>query len=255
MAKKGATKKNSNISKNSKTREKYRVEKKVVYKKVKKKRFKLKMHTFLIALLCLYLVGCFIYYIINKPISNIYISGNNYYSDWKIIEMAGLENYPPSMLNPKKTIENRLESDILIDSVTIKKKFFTSVYIEIKENKPLFYDNAIGKTILADGQTVDDKFDTPVLVNEVGSNIYDEFIENMAKIDDDVFRKVSEIKYDPDEVDKERILFTMTDGNYAYVTMLKFDLINDYNYIVKEFNNKKGILYLNSGGYFKIIEN
>jgi hypothetical protein len=70
-----------------------------------------------------------------------------------------------------------------------------------------------------------------------------------------VFRKISEIKYDPDEVDKERILFTMTDGNYVYITMLKFYLLNDYNSIVKEFDNKKGILYLNSGGYFKIIEN
>lgn len=255
MAKKGVTKANSNINSTSKPNIKYKTEKKVVYKKVKKKRFKLKMHTILIALLFLYLFGYLIYYIINKPISNIYISGNTYYSDWEIIEMAELSDYPASLLNPGSTIEKRLESDILIGDVTVKKTFFTRVYIEIKENKPLFYDNNLGKTVFADKQTSTDKYDTPVLVNEMTDHIYNELIENMNEISTDVFRKISEIKYDPDDVDKERILFTMTDGNYVYVTMLKFDLINDYNDIVKEFDNKKGILYLNSGGYFKIVEN
>lgn len=255
MAKKGVKKTNSSINGVSKPNTKYKTEKKVVYKKVKKKRFKLKMHTILIALLFLYLFGCLIYYIINKPISNIYISGNTYYSDWDIIEMAGLANYPPSLLNPGSTIEKRLESDILIGDVTVKKTFFTRVYIDIKENKPLFYDNSIGKTVFADKQTSTDKYDTSVLINAVPDDIYKELIDNMNEISTDVFRKISEIKYDPDAVDKERILFTMTDGNYVYVTMLKFGLINDYNDIVKEFDNKKGILYLNSGGYFKIVEN
>ncbi len=255
MAKKGVPKTNSSINNISKPKTKYTTEKKVVYKKVKKKRFKLKMHTILIALLFIYILGYLIYYIINKPISNIYISGNTYYSDWDIIEMAGLADYPASMLNPGSTIEKRLEKDILIDNVTVKKKFFTRVYIDVEENKPLFYDNNIGKTVFADKQTNTDKYDTPVLVNEMGDDIYNDLVKNMNGVSLDVFRKISEIKYDPDDVDKERILFTMTDGNYVYVTMLKFDLINDYNDIVKEFNNKKGILYLNSGGYFKIIEN
>lgn len=255
MAKKGVTKTNSSINSTSKPKTKYKTEKKVVYKKVKKKRFKLKTHTILIALLFLYLFGYLIYYIINKPISNIYISGNTYYSDWGIIEMAGLSDYPASLLNPGGTIAKRLESDILIENVTVKKKFFTRVYINIEENKPLFYDNSIGKTVFADKQTSIDKYDTPVLINESTDDIYNKLIKNMNEINIDVFRKISEIKYDPDEVDKERILFTMTDGNYVYVTMLKFDLINDYNDIVKEFDNKKGILYLNSGGYFKIVEN
>jgi len=253
MAKKGVKKANSNINSISKPNTKYKTEKKVVYKKVKKKRFRLKMHTVLIALLFLYLFGCIVYYIINKPISNIYISGNTYYSDWDIIKMAGLSNYPPSLLNPGSSIEKKLEKDILIDKVTVKKTFFTRVYIDIKENKPLFYDNNIGKTVFADKQTNTDKYDIPVLINEVPANIYDKLIKNLNEVDTDVFRKISEIKYDPDTVDTERLLFTMTDGNYVYVTMLKFDLINDYNDFVKEFDNKKGILYLNSGGYFKIV--
>ena len=47
----------------------------------------------------------------------------------------------------------------------------------------------------------------------------------------------------------------MTDGNYCYITLNKTKEINNYLNYIKEFDNKKGILYLNSGEYFKIIEN
>ena len=46
----------------------------------------------------------------------------------------------------------------------------------------------------------------------------------------------------------------MNDGNYVYLTLNKFLKINSYLDIVKEFNNKKGILYLDSGEYFKILQ-
>ena len=46
----------------------------------------------------------------------------------------------------------------------------------------------------------------------------------------------------------------MNDGNYVYLTLNKFNKINHYIEIIKEFNNKKGILYLDSGEYFKVIE-
>ena len=74
----------------------------------------------------------------------------------------------------------------------------------------------------------------------------------MVQLDIDILNKISEIKYDPDEVDDERFLFSMTDSNYVYLTLNKIEKINNYNDIVKQFENKKGILYLNSGGYFEI---
>jgi hypothetical protein len=77
----------------------------------------------------------------------------------------------------------------------------------------------------------------------------------MALVNKDILTKISEITYFPDSVDDERFYLLMTDGNYVYLTLKKFYLINDYNSYVKEFGTKKGVLYLNSGGYFKIIEN
>ena len=76
----------------------------------------------------------------------------------------------------------------------------------------------------------------------------------MSSLDYDTIKRISEIKYDPNEVDEERFLLTMSDGNYVYLTLEKFEVINNYVDIIKTFNNKKGILYLDSGEYFKIME-
>ena len=43
----------------------------------------------------------------------------------------------------------------------------------------------------------------------------------------------------------------MNDGNYVYLTLKKFDNINKYVDMIKSFDNKKGILHLDSGEYFK----
>lgn len=224
-------------------------------KKQKKKRFKIKFKVVLATFLILYLLGNIIYNMIDKPISNIYIKGNYYLSDWKVIEMASLDNYPPTLLNLSGSIKKKLESNSLIKKATVKKKNFTIVYITVEENRPLLYNQVSNKTVLLDKTEIDEKFDVPFLTNYIDNDKYSELLEKLGKISIDVLIKMSEITYSPDEVDDERFVVTMTDGNYVYLTLNKFDLINDYNNIVKEFNNKKGILFLNSGGYFKIMEN
>ena len=77
----------------------------------------------------------------------------------------------------------------------------------------------------------------------------------MKSIDEKVLNRTSEIIYDPNDVDPERFMFIMDDNNYVYLTLRKFDNINNYINIVKKFGDKKGILYLDSGEYFKILDN
>ena len=56
--------------------------------------------------------------------------------------------------------------------------------------------------------------------------------------------------YDPNNVDTERFLFTMTDGNYVYITLERFEVMNKYLDIASSVNGKKGILYLDYGDHF-----
>ena len=128
------------------------------------------------------------------------------------------------------------------------------VYIQIEENRPLFINHSTNKTILLDKSETEDKFSVPTLINYIPDVIYDEFVNKMGIINIDILDKISEIKYDPDEVDDSRFLLTMNDSNYVYVSLNKLDKINNYNDIVKQFDNKKGVLYLNSGGYFEIAK-
>lgn len=223
-------------------------------KKKKRKKIRLKYRFIIFFLLLLGLIYLSINYLINMPISNIYIKGNSYFSDQQIIEMVGIENYPSSFKNSSSKLSKILKDNIFIKNVKVSKKYLTQVYIDVEENRPLFFNQSLNKTILLDGKQTEDKFNIPILINYVPDVIYQDFIKKMGLINTDVIKKISEIKYDPDEVDDARFLFTMIDSNYVYVTLNKLKNINNYNDIVKQFNNKKGILYLNSGGYFEIAK-
>lgn len=188
----------------------------------------------------------------HTKISNIYITGNNTLKDQEIIRLAGLEDYPSVVKNGSLIIKKRLKSsDMIIDAkVRIS---FNKVYIEIKENRPLFYNKSKNKTIMLDGKEMD-MITTPYLLNYIPDTIYDEFVKKMTDINPDILERISDIEYNPNTVDSKRFYLSMTDGNYVYLTLNYFNKINGYLDMIKQFNGRKGILYLDSGGYFEIKE-
>ncbi len=188
-------------------------------------------------------------------ITNIYVSGNTYLTDQEIIELGKISNYPNALFTFSNFIESNIRKSDLVDSVDVKKKGFTKVYISVKENRPLFYDDIQKKTVLMDGKMLDKVYNVPVLVNIIDKDVYSKFLSLFSNINSDVFSSISEIEYTPNVVDKELFLLTMNDGNYIYVNLNRFDSINKYFDMMVNFNNHKGILYLDSGEYFKILDN
>ncbi len=222
-------------------------------RKAKKKR-KLKMKNVLLFFLLLIIVALGLSVVSDIRINNIVVKGNLFYSDWQIINKAGLENYPSSFQNSSLSIKSRLEKDIYIKKVSVSKPLFTKVVIEVKENLPLFYYLPNNKTVLNDKTETDDNFMVPTVINYVPDKIYNGLLSKISSINYDVVKRISEIKYDPNDVDDERFFLTMNDGNSVYLTLEKFNKIDKYLEIIKEFNNKKGILYLDSGEYFEVKE-
>ena len=224
-------------------------------KKGTKKKIRIKFfNIFLFLTFILIIIGA-VYKIANLKITNIYIKNNYYLTDLEIIETAKIKDYPSTFQNSCKKIEKRLEKNPLIKTAKVKKTYFTRVYIDIEENSLLFYDINTSKIVLKDGTTFSGNYDVPTLINQVPKKVYKKMLTKFALIKPNILDNISEIKYDPDSVDKERFLLTMSDGNYVYITLSKCSNINNYLKYIKEFNNKKGILYLNSGEYFKIMEN
>ena len=180
------------------------------------------------------------------------ISGNTYYTDNEILDMTGLSKYPSFLLTNSYNVSSKVKDNKLIKRITIKKTLYGRFNVTVTENKILFYDSVNNKSVTADGSLVSYYYEySPVLVNEVNNKkVYNKLIEKMIKVNDDIFNNISEIKYEPNDIDKERFLLSMNDGNYVYVTMSKFSSINKYLDIVKTLDSKNGILYLDYGNYF-----
>ena len=217
-------------------------------KKLNKKRF----FTFLAIL---FLIILAIYYVFNVKITNIYIKGNRILTDQEIIDIASIQDYPSSISNMSYKIEKRLESNMYIYSAKVSKKgALKRVYIEVEENYPLFYYLPENKTVLYNEDRVDSNYKAPTLINVVPNTIYSKFISKLKKIDVDILSRISEIEYKPNDVDQERFLLVMNDGNYVYLNLSKFLNLNKYIDMMKSFPNKNGILYLDSGEYFDVFE-
>lgn len=217
-----------------------------------KQKKKINIKRVIIVFVILFVIPFSIYKIYKTNIKNIFISGNNYLSDQEIIDIAKLENYPNSIKNSSNTIKKRLEKNRYIYSAEVRKEnLFKEVYIKIQENYPLFYYQVENKTVLYNGKYDDNISATCTIINKIPDTIYDDFVDNMKNININILNRISQIEYKPNSVDEERFLLFMNDGNYVYLTLKKFDNINKYVDMIKSFDNKKGILHLDSGEYFK----
>ena len=220
-------------------------------KKVKRKISKKKIFVFLFIVI----ITIFVFKLFNTNITNIYISGNEYLTDQQIIDISKLSDYPSTINNLSFSIKKRLQKNIYISDAKVKKNIFLNkIYIKIEENYPLFYSQDDKKTILYNGEKIEKTENIMVVINTIPQKLYDEFLNKLRKIDINILNRISELKYSPNEVIEERFFLLMNDGNYVYITLDKFLTLNKYLDIVKSFNDKKGILYLDSGEYFDIFD-
>jgi cell division septal protein FtsQ len=219
-----------------------------------KKKTRINYKRLIILILFVYALFSIASQIISTPIKNIYISNNTLLSDQEIIDIAKLTDHPSSLMNLSSKIKDRLEANTFINKAYVRKEWLSKVYIEVDENMPTFYNLLTKKTLLQDGKSISGNYSVGTLINYVPDNIYDVFIKKMALVNQNIILRISEIEYKPNEVDDSRFLLSMNDGNYVYLTLTKFDSVNEYINILKTLNHKKGILYLDSGEYFEILE-
>ena len=222
-------------------------------KKKSKRKRKIKYKRKIFFIIIVFLVSFGIYVFLNIKLKNIYVTGNTIIKDQDIIEYLGIEDYPPIIKINTSSLRKTLNKNILVKSSKIKRVGITGISIKIVENYPLFFDKNKNKTVLLDGRLTD-YIDSPTLINYVPDKKYELLIEKLSELDRSVLKKISEIEYAPNDVDDELFLLRMNDGNYVYITLLKSSSLNEYVNIIKNFKGKKGILYLDSGEYFKVIE-
>ena len=184
--------------------------------KIKKKK-RLKLIPFLLFVLVITGTFFLVDVLLDTRIENIVIKGNKLVTDQQIIDEAGLSNYPSFYKTTSYNIKKALEKNSFIKEVKVKRSFYHVITIEVSEYKLL--------------------------------------LKNLLKVKKSVRSSISEFYYDPNEFDKDRFLLYMDDGNSVYLTLTKFRMINYYNDVLPQLDGKKGILYLDSGNHFQIMEN
>ena len=199
------------------------------------------------------------YYFVHLPIQNLIVEGTSYLKDDYILNLAGVRDYPSFYLISTRGIEDILEESPYIQKAEVKREFFHVLVLDIKESKPLFINNTNKTVVFSNKKEVPvseeiDLFRIPRLINYVPDNKYRSFIKGMADIKTDILGKISDIEYQPNDYDKDRFLLYMDDGNMVYLTLTKFDMINYYNDVLSQLENRKGILYLDNGNHFQIME-
>lgn len=221
-----------------------------------KKKKRLNIKNFIIFLLVLLLLGFIIGFFLLQPVKNIIIKNNVVLSDEEILKATNLYKYP-SFITINKLM---FKKHPLIRNIHIKRKFYNKLVLDIEEVKVLFYDLASKKYILDNDQelNIDKKLIRPLIINNIPEANRKKLVASFKEYDPNLLSMISEIKYAPTEFDKERFLFTMSDGNYVYINNANMDNIIYYEKIVKVLEGKKGLLYLdngaNEGSQFKILE-
>lgn len=227
-------------------------------KKIVKKR---KLKVFNLLLILIVASGLFfgVYLCLKIPVKNLIVKGNSYLNDDYILSLSGYKKYPSYWLTSTKKAEKKLEKSNYIVDAEIKRKWFFKIVIEIHENRALFSkENENGEVVFSDGKSLDVTSDylfrVPRLMNYVPDDEYKEFIKGMKNIKVDILQKISDIEYVPNDLDKERFVLYMDDGNMVYLTLTKFKMINYYNDVLKQLEDRHGILYLDNGNHFQIKE-
>lgn len=222
-------------------------------KKIKRK-FNFKKFLFFIIFLFLLYMG--LSYLLSIKTKNIVILNNSYYSDDDIIYTANIEDYPKFILLNKSKIKDKLLKFDLIEDVTIKKKYGFILEIDVKEKKILYYVRSTYTYKASDNNNykLDNIIGVPTLINYIPEDIEKNFVKKLSNVDKSILDMISEIEYSKTSYDDKRFLLYMNDGNMVYITVSKAELLNKYVEIIKKVDNKKGILYLDSGNYFEIKE-
>lgn len=223
----------------------------------KKKKRKINVKRVFLLLLIISTLSLVIYVVSLLKVKTYYVYNNRYLTDEEVLDILKLDNKSSFLLANTLTEKAIINKSKRIKDVKIKKTLSLEIKVYVTEYKILYYDNENNCSVLEGGEHINYKDDnSPVLINKVeDKEVYKKFINKMNKVDNTILDVISEIKYVPNGIDKERFLFSMNDGNYVYVTISKLTKINEYRSVIDSVEDKRGILYLDYGNYFVPKEN
>lgn len=218
----------------------------------------------LILLLSLFFSLILIVAYVQSPLSHvkdIIVKGNEFYSSNEIIEKTGLSNKTNIWKVKKQAISAKLESLPEIKKATVKINGLNSIEIQISEYKKLAYlqTGSFYSPVLENGAILKNRktgiipINAPILISFKEGTALTQLLREMKKLPSDVLNSISEIKFTPNNIDPLHISLYMNDGFEVSAAITGFSgKMSHYPSIISQLNpNKKGIIDLEVGSYFK----
>ncbi|WP_298471956.1 FtsQ-type POTRA domain-containing protein [uncultured Psychrobacillus sp.] len=195
-----------------------------------------------------------------SQVQKIELDGAKLFSVNHYIEQSGLKIGDSMWSFKEKDIENSLEKSDWVESVQVKRKWLSSVHIEVKEFKQVGYvekENALqiilenGKTIIPEDEIV--PVEGPIIADFEDEKIRLRLIKELKKLNSEVLLTISQINYVPTENDIYSIQVFMNDGNEVQALIPSFSSkMNYYPSIISQINpDQKGVIDMEVGSYFE----
>lgn len=184
-----------------------------------------------------------------SKVKSLSVSGNLYYSDSDILNMADLSYETRYIIMPKVLIQWNLGKSDIIESVDVFKTINGAIHLEVKEKKALgYYIGEDAKTYLVIASSPLQKVEVseedkdsllhyPLLTgfdDEQLQNLVNAFNQNKREVGVEMISMISEMTPYKRSYDENMVKFTMQDGNTIFSSYDAVPLLNDYKAVLRK---------------------
>ncbi|MET3682052.1 cell division protein FtsQ [Alkalibacillus flavidus] len=216
---------------------------------------------YMVLALILFLILLIVY--LQSPLSHIRsidVEGNHVIDETEIIELSNL-NVDQSFWQMKPgVVSEDIETHPEIEQVTVNRNWYNQVVIHVEELDRVAYQQSDGQfnPILQNGDRLQrvqldkPREDAPLLHDFEGDQRVS-IAQELADMKPSVSRLISEVYYEPNDQDAERIRLFTIDGQEIVATIDQFaDKMTAYPSIATQIKEESmdGILHLDVGAYF-----
>jgi cell division protein FtsQ len=221
----------------------------------------------LVLLLFLFFTMIVIIAYTQSPLSHvktIRIEGNEVYTDSEIISKSGISKTTNIWKVKKSKVSSRLQGLSEIKETDIKIQWPNTVQIQVREHKRIAYlkQESNYYPVMENGKILKDRneekipVNSPILFEFKEGAALNEMVKELENLPSEILNSISEIHYSPKKTDQYHISLFMNDGFEVSATLRSFsEKMMHYPSIISQLDpNKKGIIDLEVGSYFKAFE-
>ncbi|HLO12091.1 MAG TPA: FtsQ-type POTRA domain-containing protein [Pseudoneobacillus sp.] len=221
----------------------------------------------LVLLLFLFFTMIVIIAYTQSPLSHvktIRIEGNEVYTDSEIISKSGISKTTNIWKVKKSEVSSKLQGLSEIKETDIKIQWPNTVQIQVREHKRIAYlkQESNYYPVMENGKILKNRneekipVNSPILFEFKEGKALNEMVKELQNLPSEILNSISEIHYSPKKTDQYHISLFMNDGFEVSATLRSFsEKMVHYPSIISQLDpNKKGIIDLEVGSYFKAFE-